>query len=1013
MRNFTLRKNGISLFLFAFILFSGTYSYGQTCPTVDDQNPATTGNQQYFCDSEIPEVQDLSATGTDVVWYTDQNSSTPVPPTQLLADGTIYYAGTSAGNCAGSRETVTVTIYSQPDILGIKETTNRQSLSTLAFCVADINNPEIFLSDIRTSADDSNSIQWYDSQFGGNILPANTELVNGTTYWVDQENPFGTCRTNRRSVKIELNSEPAPTGESPQTFCAANNPTLSDIVTNSANVRYFVSATSVTELSPSTPLEDGKTYYLAAVGTECVSVDRLPVTVTVTTLTTVTERQGFCDTENATIELLTPTGGTWYADDTFSTPLDASLALEHGEDYYLEIEEGSCTTTRVVADIYPAPNAGTESMATFCSNEPAINLFTYIEGNPDQAGTFEPALENNMFNPANYEPGEIEFTYTVEGNDFCEDAVNTITVTVVEAPDAGDDVADTYCSSDFADGDALLAEFNSFLEGRDDTGSFNPTLESLRDDYNNNPAGVYTTVYTITDADTGCTDSATFEITVNQSPNAGTSTTVQLIEGDTNIINLFNELGGTPDAGGTWTTEDGTVVTGSFDPAVDTAPETYTYTVTANGCTTTATVFVAEACPIVSDTTPEFCEVIDDGTGEDFPRVRDLLPAHAVWYTSMDPEDDTVIDPDTELEDGAVYYAGNASGTCTARTAVTVTIVDAPNAGIDTQITVCADDSPFDLSTRLDPSILGEADLNGTFTPALASNGTMFDPAVDVSGTYTYTVLSTTSCPDATADIIVTVETNPDAPTTTPVTGCVATGLTVADIPATADTGNSIQWYTDAALTAPATATDILATGTYYATQVSPAGCESAATSTDVVINDAPTPTLVQGGNQFCMIDQPTLANISLNESNATWYDAATGGNALNPETRLQDGVTYYASLTDTASGCESSQRLPVTAEIERCPLPIPEAFSPNGDGINDRFVVDFLAEQYPNFTIEIFNRWGQKVFKGNASNGMWDGTSSEGSLGSDVVPVGVYFYVIEYNDGDTAPTQGRLYLSR
>lgn len=1006
MRNFTLRKNGISLFLFAFIFFSGTYSYGQTCPTVEDQNATDPGNQQYFCDSQIPEVQDLTATG-EVVWYADQTSTTPIASTQLLADGTIYYAGNVNGTCAGSRESVTATIYSQPDILGINETTTKQSLPTLAFCVADVNNPDIFLSNIRTSADDTGIIQWYDSQTGGNILPANTELVNGATYWVDQENPYGSCRTNRRSVKIQLNSQPAPEGEPAQDFCAANNPTLANIVA-SGDVRYFVSETSVTELSPATPLEDGKTYYLASVGDICVSVERLAVTVTVDQLTTIEESQGFCETENATVGNLEPAGGVWYADAQFTTPLDAGEALIHGENYFLEIAEGSCTTTEVTADIYPAPNAGTPTELTYCSNDPVVDLFAQIEGTPDQAGTFEPALTNNEFNPADFEPGVQEFTYTVEGNEFCEDAVNTITITIVAAPNAGADVNETYCSADFADGDALMAQFNTYLEGRDQTGTFTPTLESLRDDYNNGPAGVYTTVYTITDGETTCSDSATFEITVNQTPDAGQDATVQLVEGDNTVIDLFARLGGSPATGGTWDTGNGT-----FDPAVDTAPATYTYTVTANGCSSSATVFVAEACPVVANTTPEFCEVIDNGTEVDFPRVSDLLPAHAVWYVSADPADDTVIASDTQLENGGVYYAGNASGTCTARTAVTVTILDAPNAGVDSEITVCADDPAFDLVSRLDPSLLGDADTTGSFSPALTSGTTMFDPAVDVSGTYTYTVPSTTSCPAASAEIIVNVEAVPTAPTTTPVTDCAATGLTVADLQATPDTGNTIQWYTDAATTTPAAETDVLVTGTYYATQISPAGCESAATPADVVINDAPTPTLVQGGNQFCMIDQPKLSDIALNESNITWYDAAKGGNIINTEISLQDGAVYYASLTDTASGCESSQRLAVTAEIEKCPLPIPEAFSPNGDNINDLFKVEFIGEQYPQFTIEIFNRWGQKVFKGNASNATWNGEASEGSFGSDVVPVGVYFYVIEYNDGETAPTQGRLYLSR
>lgn len=1018
MRNFTFRKNGIFLILFSFILFSGTYSYGQ-CPTVTDKNPTDTGNQQYFCDSEIPLVQDLSATGTDIAWYFDQTSTSPLPGTQLLADGTTYFAGTSTGSCAGVRESVTVTIYSQPDILGINETTKSStskqsnSLPTLSFCVADVANPDIYLSNIRTSADGTGNIQWYDGQNSSTVLPASTELTNGTTYWVDQENPYTGCRTNRRSVKIILNTEPAPTGPATQTFCEANNPTLANIEASGDN-RYFVSETSVTELSSTTPLEDGKTYYIAAVGTECVSNARLAVTVTVTPLTIIEETQGFCETENPTVGAnLEPIGGTWYADATFTTPLDPALPLEHAEDYFLAIEDGACTTTKVTADIFPAPNAGTATTPTYCSNDPKINLFTEILGSPDTGGTFEPALTANEFDPAVWGEGVHEFTYTVAGNEFCPDAVNTITVTVNAAPDAGADVDLPYCSADFPTGDDLVAEFNSFMTDRDQSGTFNPPLESLGTDYDTNPIGTFTTTYTITDATTGCTDFAVLSITVTQSPDAGVSSTYQLIEGDNTVVDLYGELNGTPASGGVWTDESGATVSGNFDPAVDTAPATYTYTVTSNGCDASATVFVAEACPIVADTTPEFCAVIEDGSGPDFPRVSDLQPSHAVWYTSADPADDTTIDPATELEDQGVYYAGNESGTCTARTAVTVTILDTPNAGIDTPVEVCGNDPVFDLVSRIDPSILGAADTNGTFNPPLASGGNTFDPAVDPAGDYVYTVASTTACPDASVTVSVTINPVPLAPVTSDVEECASVGLTLADLSVTGDAGNSIQWYSDAALTTPATGTDVLVSGTYYATQTSPEGCESDAAPAVVVINDAPTPSMAQGGNVFCMVEQPTIGDIVMNESGITWYDAPTGGNVLSTTEMLQNGSVYYASLTDAATGCESSQRLAVTAELEKCPLPIPEAFTPNGDGINDRFEVDFIAQQYPKFTIEIFNRWGQPVFKGNASNSTWDGASSEGSLGSNVVPVGVYFYVIEYNDGETKPSQGRLYLSR
>jgi gliding motility-associated-like protein len=127
----------------------------------------------------------------------------------------------------------------------------------------------------------------------------------------------------------------------------------------------------------------------------------------------------------------------------------------------------------------------------------------------------------------------------------------------------------------------------------------------------------------------------------------------------------------------------------------------------------------------------------------------------------------------------------------------------------------------------------------------------------------------------------------------------------------------------------------------------------------------------------------------------------------------LSDGTTYYASLI-SENGCESSERLAVTVTLEDCELLFPEAITPNGDGKNDTFVVEKIEREYPNFNITIFNRWGNAVYKGNASTPEWDGTSNQsGNLGDDVLPVGVYFYVVDFNDGSTKPRQGRVYLSR
>jgi len=67
----------------------------------------------------------------------------------------------------------------------------------------------------------------------------------------------------------------------------------------------------------------------------------------------------------------------------------------------------------------------------------------------------------------------------------------------------------------------------------------------------------------------------------------------------------------------------------------------------------------------------------------------------------------------------------------------------------------------------------------------------------------------------------------------------------------------------------------------------------------------------------------------------------------------------------------------------------IPNAFSPNGDGTNDRFRVlpTCLIQQY---TIEIFNRWGQRVFTGYSTDAAWDGTYK-----GQPAERGIYYYLI------------------
>ena len=89
--------------------------------------------------------------------------------------------------------------------------------------------------------------------------------------------------------------------------------------------------------------------------------------------------------------------------------------------------------------------------------------------------------------------------------------------------------------------------------------------------------------------------------------------------------------------------------------------------------------------------------------------------------------------------------------------------------------------------------------------------------------------------------------------------------------------------------------------------------------------------------------------------------------------------------------------------------IEIPNTFSPNGDNINDTWVIKGI-ELYPNNLVSIFTRWGQKIYQTSSysSDKRWNGTSNSGDTME-----GVYYYVIDLNDGSDVILKGTLTVLR
>lgn len=77
------------------------------------------------------------------------------------------------------------------------------------------------------------------------------------------------------------------------------------------------------------------------------------------------------------------------------------------------------------------------------------------------------------------------------------------------------------------------------------------------------------------------------------------------------------------------------------------------------------------------------------------------------------------------------------------------------------------------------------------------------------------------------------------------------------------------------------------------------------------------------------------------------------------------------------------------------------EGFSPNGDGINDLFIID-LTDKALTINLQIYNRWGGLVYAQEEYQNNWDGTANQGinPTGRTGLPDGTYFYIVRLSNG-------------
>ena len=290
-----------------------------------------------------------------------------------------------------------------------------------------------------------------------------------------------------------------------------------------------------------------------------------------------------------------------------------------------------------------------------------------------------------------------------------------------------------------------------------------------------------------------------------------------------------------------------------------------------------------------------------------------------------------------------------------------------------------------------------------TWYDAITGGNVVADPSLSTPGTVTYYAEATndsSGCSSLSRTAVTLTITSVAAPTGDAVQSF-CDNITVSDLSAS---GSNIQWY-DAAiggnLLDPSSA---LSDGQFLYASQTENSCESITRlEVSVEIDIIPDPILITTELEFCLAREATLADLEVDDQGFAleWYDSFSGGNILPMDTLLEDGVSYYATLYDAASGCESLMRLEVVPTVIPCEVFVYNALSLNDNGLNDHMVIEG-SEYFPENTLQIFNRDGHLVYEkdqyGTGDN-LFRGIANVNGIyrSGSKMPTGSYLYVFRY----------------
>jgi gliding motility-associated-like protein len=429
-------------------------------------------------------------------------------------------------------------------------------------------------------------------------------------------------------------------------------------------------------------------------------------------------------------------------------------------------------------------------------------------------------------------------------------------------------------------------------------------------------------------------------------------------------------------------------ITGAWSPAVNTSQTTtYTFTPSVGQCALNATMTVI-INPLTTPTFTQLGPYCQNATPGSLPTTSNN-GIQGTWSPA------TV--STTAVGNQTYTFTPNA-GQCADITVMTVSVTAAANPNINPMIPLCTSSPAIMLSATPAGGVWSGTGIsaNGEFSPALAGAGT-------------HTISYTTAPPcGGTSSIDIVVNASPAVSfSANQLSGCLPLTVEFTNSTPTAGTCNWTFGDGSAGVSGDCNPTHTFnSVGCFGVTLQfnSPEGCTATSFIPNYICATAP-PT----ANFTMNLDPVTLTNTTVSFTNQSSANAIshhwTFGNGLGESNEEKPTFTFPNAQPGTYEVCLTAQITP-TCQNTTCKLVVvndefriyvPNAFSPNGDGMNDIFLPIISGYEIESFKMYIFNRWGEVVFETALAEVGWDGTFKAFNAKQDV-----YVWRIEVKDAVT-----------